>query len=140
MLFDSKWEVKLTNAAHTFDESFWSALDALVADSNIVIDRPKGSTHPRYPGYVYPVDYGYLENTASMDGGGIDVWVGSAEHPILDAIICTVDLKKRDSEIKLLLGCTDSEKSIIYHTHNETQYMKGMLICRSIPSQKGDPI
>lgn len=126
--------MKVTNTVHTCNESFWSALDALIVDSNIVIDRPKGSRHPRHPGYVYPVDYGYLENTVSMDGGGIDVWVGSAEHPILDAIICTVDLKKRDSEIKLLIGCTDSEKSIIYHMHNETQYMKGMLICRSIPS------
>ena len=28
---------------------FWEALDRLVSASTIVIDRPKGSAHPRYP-------------------------------------------------------------------------------------------
>ena len=64
-----------------------------------------------------------------MDGAGIDVWVGSGEKRI-DAIICTVDLMKKDSEIKILIGCTEDEKQIIYQTHNETEYMKGILIRR----------
>lgn len=110
-------------------QGFWAALDALVACSQIVIDRPRGSAHPRYPDFIYPVDYGYLENTSSMDGNGIDVWVGSGE-PQIDAIICTVDLLKRDSEIKLLIGCTEEEKQMIHRTHNETQFMKGILIRR----------
>ena len=57
----------------THDTQFWSALDTLVRQSEIVIDRPRGSSHPRYPDFIYPVDYGYLKSTASMDGGGIDV-------------------------------------------------------------------
>ena len=68
-------------------------------------------------------------DTASMDGTGIDVWVGTNGKNI-DAIICIVDLMKRDSEIKILIGCTEEEKKIIYETHNETQYMKGILIRR----------
>lgn len=111
------------------NEAFWLALDALVQTSEIVIDRPKGSAHPRYPDLIYQVDYGYLRNTASMDGGGIDVWVGSAGTHI-DAVMCIVDLLKRDSEIKILIGCTEKEKSIIYQTHNETEHMKGILIRR----------
>ena len=59
------------------DDSFWEALDTLAAESEIIIDRPKGSAHPRYPGFIYPLDYGYLKATTSMDGGGIDVWRGS---------------------------------------------------------------
>ena len=59
------------------DDPFWKAIDSLVQESEIVIDRPKGSHHPRYPELVYPVDYGYLKNTSSMDGGGIDVWRGT---------------------------------------------------------------
>lgn len=47
-----------------------------------------------------------------------------------DAIMCIVDLMKRDSEIKILIGCTEEEKQIVYQTHNETQYMKGVLIRR----------
>ena len=41
-----------------------------------------------------------------------------------------VDLMKRDSEIKILIGCTEEEKLEVYKTHNETQYMKGILIRR----------
>ena len=112
-----------------YNEDFWNALDELVSNSEIVIDRPRGSAHPRLPNFIYKVDYGYLKDTASMDGAGIDVWVGSGEKKI-DAIMCIVDLMKRDSEIKILVGCTEEEKLEVYKTHNETQYMKGVLIRR----------
>ena len=45
----------------------------LIRTNGIVIDRPKGSTHPRYPDQTYPLDYGYLENTTASDDGGIDL-------------------------------------------------------------------
>ena len=112
-----------------YNEEFWNALDELVNKSEIVIDRPKGSAHPKYPDFIYRVDYGYLRDTSSMDGAGIDVWVGSGDKKI-DAIMCIVDLKKRDSEIKIMIGCTEEEKTEVYQTHNETQYMKGILIRR----------
>ncbi|MHC5721972.1 MAG: inorganic diphosphatase, partial [Nostoc sp.] len=56
---------------------FWFKLDQLVAASNLKIDRPKGTSHLRYSSFVYPLDYGYLENTRSGDGDDIDVWIGS---------------------------------------------------------------
>lgn len=65
-----------------------------------------------------------------MDGGGIDLWKGTKENPVIDAIICTIDLRKKDSEIKLLLGCAEEEKEIIYRFHNQAQYLKGILIDR----------
>jgi len=108
---------------------FWNAIDELVNHSEIVIDRPKGTAHPKYPNFIYQVDYGYLKDTSSMDGAGIDVWVGSGATKI-DAIMCTVDLMKNDSEIKILIGCTEEEKAIVYKTHNETEFMKGILIRR----------
>lgn len=114
---------------NSINKDFWRALDSLVESSEIVIDRPKGSAHPRYPDFVYKVDYGYLKGTSSMDGEGIDVWLGTGER-LVNAVVCIVDLTKRDSEIKLLIGCTDEEKQIIYQTHNETPYMKGILIER----------
>ena len=112
-----------------FDDAFWKMLDSLVRDSEIVIDRPKGTVHPKYPDFVYEVDYGYLKDTSSMDGAGIDVWVGSGEKRV-DAVMCTVDCLKRDSEIKILIGCTEEEKLSVYRAHNETQYMKGSMIRR----------
>ena len=112
-----------------YNEDFWKALDELVSNSEIVIDRPRGSAHPRFPNFIYKVDYGYLKDTTSMDGAGIDVWVGSGDKKI-DAIMCIVDLMKKDSEIKILIGCTEEEKMEVYRTHNETQYMKGIIIRR----------
>ncbi|MBO5853267.1 MAG: hypothetical protein J6U93_06550, partial [Alistipes sp.] len=59
-----------------------------------------------------------------------DVWLGTdAEHK-LDAIVCTVDLVKRDSEIKLLIGCTPAEKSYIKSFYIEWPQMGGILIER----------
>ncbi|MDQ2717750.1 MAG: inorganic pyrophosphatase [Chloroflexota bacterium] len=92
---------------------FWNALDTLVATS----DRPRGSLHPRYPDFRYPLDYGYLQGTSSGDGAGIDVWVGGLPHRTIEALICTVDLKKRDTEIKLLLGCPPEEVQTILAVH-----------------------
>lgn len=32
---------------NSFDDDFWEMLDCLVKDSEIVIDRPKGTAHTR---------------------------------------------------------------------------------------------
>ncbi|QVK18203.1 inorganic pyrophosphatase [Mycoplasmatota bacterium] len=113
-----------------FDKDFWEVLDKLTKESEIEIDRPKGSHHPKYSQITYPVDYGFLKETSSMDGGGIDIWKGSLSNGKLDAVICTVDLLKRDSEIKLLIGCTEAEKELVYLFHNVSEYMKGIMIRR----------
>ena len=59
------------------ETAFWHGVTELLITNSLIIDRPKGSPHPRYPQMIYPLDYGYLENTTSADGGGIDVWLGS---------------------------------------------------------------
>ena len=107
---------------------FWQALDQLVATSQIVIDRPKGSRHPLYPDNIYPLDYGYLKDTTATDGGGIDIWRGSQPTGDINAVICTVDLVKRDSEIKILIGCTPAEVATVHKIYNTFAPMKGILI------------
>lgn len=108
---------------------FWQYIDRLVAEARVVIDRPAGTAHPRYPDFIYPLDYGYLEGTAAGDGGGIDVWRGSLPEGEVCGVICTVDLHKRDSEIKILLGCTPAEIQTALRTHNNGT-MAGILISR----------
>ena len=83
---------------------FWHTLETLVASCPLTIDRPQGSPHPRYPTFVYPYDYGYLEHTQGGDGSGIDVWVGSLPEKTVTAVVCTVDPLKRDAEVKILLA------------------------------------
>ena len=121
------------------DGSFWKAMTELLTTSVIVIDRPKGSTHPRYGEAIYPLDYGYLENTTSSDGGGIDVWIGSLDSvidqgrtKILTGILCTFDTLKRDAEIKLLIGCTKENIQVIQEFHKEmhTLYIPNPVVTR----------
>lgn len=100
------------------DDAFWLNLDELVAACKVVIDRPRGTPHPRYPSLIYPLDYGYLAGTRSGDGEGIDVWVGSLPGRRVTAVVCTVDVQQRDAELKLLLGCTPQEAQTILTTHN----------------------
>ncbi|MBC1223131.1 inorganic pyrophosphatase [Nostoc sp. UCD121] len=97
---------------------FWFKLDQLVAASQIKIDRQKWTSHPRYSSFIYPFDYGYLQDTQSGDGNDIDVWIGSLSSQTVTAVICSVDLEKRDTEIKILLGCTSEESQTILDIHN----------------------
>ena len=87
----------------------------LAATNSITVDRPKGAAHPRYPDLIYPLDYGYLENTSAGDGDRIDVWIGSLDNETLTGILCTFDKLKQDAEIKLLLGCTSEDVQTIRH-------------------------
>jgi inorganic pyrophosphatase len=65
---------------------YWDSLRALVAESRIVVDRKRNTAHPKYRDMVYPVDYGYLEGTRSMDGAAsTSSWHGSATHPGISA-------------------------------------------------------
>jgi inorganic pyrophosphatase len=110
---------------------FWARMDGLISSHEVVIDRPKGTGHPRYPDLIYPLDYGYLKGTVGGDGNEIDVWRGSAASVGLVAVVCTVDVLKGDAEIKLVLGCTEEEIDIIHRFHNDNDYMSGMVVKRA---------
>ena len=117
---------------------FWEALQEMVKNNSLRIDRPRGSRHPRYPDFIYPLDYGYLEGTRSADGGGVDVWLGTdrascaaglelaaagqeageAHALSLSGLLLTVDRIKQDVEVKLLLNCTHEEMEIALKASN----------------------
>lgn len=101
------------------DQRFWHALDQLASMHPVVVDRAKGTPHPRYPDFIYPIDYGYLEGTTSGDGAGIDVWVGSLLEGGVVGVVCCVDALKGDMEMKLLLGCIEDEMRLIGGIHND---------------------
>lgn len=104
--------------------------ERLVAESTLMIDRPKGGRHPRFPSIVYPLDYGYLDGTTSVaDGEGVDVWRGSGPARIT-AALCSIDLTKRDTEVKFLIGCNRSEIATVHAFHTDYELMAAALIVR----------
>lgn len=101
---------------------YWQKMEELLCNSQIIIDRQKGTAHPRYPSKIYPLDYGYLQSTRSGDNAGIDVWVGSLNGHTLTGILCTLDMIKKDAEIKLLSGCSDQDIDIILSFFEESMH------------------
>lgn len=104
---------------------FWQKIDSLVLSTNIIISQPKGSHHPKYLNMIYPVDYGYLNDTDS-----IKVFKGSKKTSKVDAIMIVGDILKRDLEVKLLMGCDEVEEKEILLFINQTDYQKGILVRR----------
>lgn len=100
------------------DCKYWTDLDTLVAINGFTIERPKGSAHPKYPDYIYPLDYGYIPNTKSGDGAEIDAWQGS-QGARVTGIVATYDAKKKDMEVKVLIGCSTDEKQLILDRQNQ---------------------
>jgi inorganic pyrophosphatase len=118
--------------------SYWAKIDQIISSHEIVIDRPKGSTHPQHPGIVYPFDYGYLKDTSGGDGNEIDVCRGTLGETRLVAVICTVDIRKQDAEIKLLIDCTENEINTVDRFFNSHNFMSGIVIRRTTTLGKGN--
>lgn len=107
---------------------YWDILDQLVGSNKLIIDRKKGTIHPKYANMIYPADYGFISDTQSMDGEGIDVFVGQEPKKRINGIICTADSIKNDAEIKIIYGCSVVEIKAILEFLNNSDYMKAIFI------------
>jgi len=111
-------------------EDFWAYLDRLVASSQVVIERQRGAAHPDYPDMIYPLDYGYLAGTSAADGDEVDVWIGAGDAAQVSAVLITVDLLKRDTEVKVMLGCTPTEQGAALAFLNNSGLLRAWLVPR----------
>lgn len=108
---------------------FWENLDKILDSKEIVIERPKGSRHPQYPEFIYPLDYGYIQNTKASDGMELDVWLGTLTPQKVTGLLVITDLVKMDTEQKVLYGCTENEMENIYKISNQ-HLMNSILLIR----------
>lgn len=86
----SEWGLSLTNgngSRHTV---------------TVVIDRPLGSTHPKHPEMIYPVNYGYIPESLAPDGEEQDVYVLGVNTPVdsFTGVLIAVVHRKDDVEDK----------------------------------------
>lgn len=69
---------------------FFCAVEADEADySHIIgktvkgtVDRPLGTSHPRHPKMIYPINYGYVDGVFAGDGAEQDVYLFGADTPL----------------------------------------------------------
>ncbi len=108
---------------------FWLKVDTLFLSSTLTINRHKGETHPNFKNLVYPVEYGHLTDTASDNGEGVSVYVGSLPQSIT-ALVVAADILQKTLDVKILLGCTEAETEEVLHFLNQTDFQKTVLIRR----------
>ena len=68
--------------------------------------------------------------TTSVDAGGVDIWVGSLGGKKVVGALCTVDLLKRDTELKILIDCSDEEIHAIMN-FVDTSQMQAIYVKKS---------
>lgn len=116
---------------------FFTRLDDLVSCCEVAVDRPRGCLHPRYPAAIYPLDYGHLTGTHSGDGHEVDLFRGSAEGTGVVGVFLTVDLLKRDLEVKLLLDRTPQEVDLVGRFLEESLHLSPRLVPRAVWQGRG---
>ena len=97
---------------------FFKNLEKLITENGILIERKAGTSHPNFPDFLYTVDYGHINGTRSRDGNEIDIFVGTCNNGVFGVLV-TLDMYKKDSEIKVLFNCNDDEisKTLLMMNH-----------------------
>lgn len=108
----------------------WQRWERLISENGITIERPQGSRHPDHPSIIYPIDYGYVNDTVGADGHELDIFVGSSSTGLVGTMV-TVDFRKRDTEYKLIYNSRAEEVYLINGFINfDRELMEGVLILR----------
>lgn len=99
----------------------------------VVVDRPLGSAHPRWPDLVYRVNYGEVPGTLGGDGQPIDAYLLGWEVPVREAegVVTAVLLREDDVEDKLIVvrpGTRPSDAEIMKAIWFQEQHFRSRLV------------
>ena len=99
----------------------------------VKIDRPANSKHPKH-GFVYPINYGYIENTISGDGEEIDAYILEEKNPVkyFEGKVVAIIHRLNDCEDKLVVAPvnekTYTKEEIVKATNFQEQFFKSEII------------
>jgi len=96
------------------------------------IDRPMGSSHPRHPEMIYPINYGYVDGVFSGDGAEQDVYVFGTDQPIerFSGKVVGVYHRLNDNEDKWIVSLNGESlcaEAILKAISFQEQYFMGEL-------------
>ncbi len=99
----------------------------------VLIDRPLGSKHPRYPDIVYGVNYGYVSGTSAPDGEELDAYVLGVEEPLGRILGVCIALIHRldDDDDKLVVvpaGVTLTDAAIIAAVAFQERFFESVVV------------
>lgn len=97
----------------------------------VTMDRPIGTEHPKHPGLIYPINYGYIEGLVAGDGEEQDVYLLGVDKPLekAECVIIGIIHRLNDNEDKWVAVLPEMvgteicyECNIIHETHFQEQY------------------
>lgn len=108
--------------------------DFLGKEVTVKIDRSIGDKHSeKYPNHIYPINYGYIENTISGDGEELDAYILGVFEPLKEFTgICKAIIHRTESnDDKLIVmpkekNYTDAEIRVL--TEFQERFFKSIII------------
>ena len=99
----------------------------------VIIDRPLGSYHPKYPDLYYPINYGYIEGILGGDNEAQDAYIMGVDVPLKEFEGKVIAIIKRDNDIedKWVVGEINknfTDEEIRSATYFQEQYFKSSII------------
>ena len=74
------------------------AKNFLCKEVKVIIDRPLGFKHPKH-GFIYEVNYGYIQGVIAPDGEELDAYLIGVNEPVKEYTgICIAIAHRRDND------------------------------------------
>ncbi len=113
-------------------EKYTNAKDFLGKEVEVTIDRTLGSKHPKH-GFVYLLNYGYIEGTMSPDGEELDAYVVGSFDPIekFQGKVIAYIHRTNDDDDKLVvapIGKDYSDEQIIALTEFQERFFHSVIV------------
>ena len=108
------------------------AKEFLGKEVTVVMDRPLGSKHPKY-GFVYEVNYGFIEGTKAPDGEELDAYLLGVIEPkeIFVGVCIAIAHRKDNDDDKLIIvpvGISLTDEEILSAIYFQEQYFDTIIV------------
>ena len=101
-------------------------------EAEVTMDRPLGSKHPKH-GFVYEVNYGFIEGVRAPDGEDLDAYYLGVSEPLKKAAgICIAIAHRKDNDDDKLIvvpnGVQMTDEEILSAIHFQEQWFDTVLV------------
>ena len=106
--------------------------DIIGINVDCTVDRPLGTSHPRFKSLVYTVNYGYVNNVLGGDGAEQDVYILGVNEPLqtFSGKVIAVYHRLNDNEDKWIVaadGMTFTREEILSSIEFQERFFDGLL-------------
>lgn len=99
----------------------------------VIVDRPLGSRHPKYPDLYYPINYGFIPGILAPDGEEQDAYLLGVDYSVTECIgkVIAVIQRADDVEEKWVVapeGISFSKEEIQKQTDFQERFFRSEII------------